>query len=839
MKRSKKKRMRKNWCFVLTGAMMFSGVMGLQVSAAQPEGSEKYTVEYMEEDGFYRVTNPNGGARLSYTTLELLEVEEDGVTYAFKDLDKDGELDLYEDWREDAQTRAEDLVSKLSVERMAGLMLHPNDETTTDGTLTEKNLVLTDEQGVRFILDNNLSVDGVPLWNNAMQAHLEETDEFSIPINVSSDPKNTVNGGRETVFTEAGYSAWPGNLGVAATFDPQWALTYGQIASQEYRAMGITTALSPQVDLATEPRWTRFSGTFGEGSKLAGEMAAGYVWGFQSTWDGVGADAEDLGWGEDSVVTMIKHFPGDGAAEAGREAHNNYGKYNVYPGDNMAEHYSVFEAAFNIEESLTGGAKAVMPSYSIAIDQYGNSIGAGVASGYSSYKLTDILRGELGYDGLICSDWNITANIGTCWGVENLTMIQRHLLAIEAGLNQFGGSNTAIANIKAYEMGILKEEETGVYLSTGNALWCTEDGLGDGEETMYQKFFDSAVECVKLSFYTGLFDDPYICKAEGTEALNNAEYKETAYQCQLASVVMLKNKGNVISETAQGEKKTVYVPMTYTPEREQRSFGPGGSGEATIIPASIDVAFSNMETLSQFFEVVTDEINPDADMDHLTEEDLIRRTDFTGVDFALTAISGPVTGGYNQNLVDLDGSDGSIDNGYYPISLQYGEYYADPDVVRDHPLGLDADEELEWIEAGGEEGTSRYYGGKFAQNNDQSTLEGITQLRQNVGDLPIVVYAKLSNPACFYEFEPMVDGIIVGFAISDKAAIEVISGNYEPSGLLPCQMPANMEMVETQYEDVPFDMECHVDTEGNVYDYAFGLNWSGVIDDWRVEEYGR
>ena len=163
---------------------------------------------------------------------------------------------------------------------------------------------------------------------------------------------------------------WPTNLAMAATFDPSWALLYGQACSDEYRAIGLAMAVSPQIDLATEPRWRRFSGTFGENYKLASDMAQNLVSGFQSTWSGVGTDSEDLGWGEDSIVTQVKHYPGDGPAEAGRESHSVSGKYCVYPGNNMAEHLAVFDAAFHLP-TKTGGSKAVMPSYSIAYDEFG------------------------------------------------------------------------------------------------------------------------------------------------------------------------------------------------------------------------------------------------------------------------------------------------------------------------------------------------------------------------------------------------------------------------------------------------------------------------------------
>lgn len=89
----------------------------------------------------------------------------------------------------------------------------------------------------------------------------------------------------------------------------------------------------------------------------------------------------------------------------------------------------------------------------------------------------------------------------------------------------------------------------------------------------------------------------------------------------------------------------------------------------------------------------------------------------------------------------------------------------------------------------------------------------------------------------FSEFESQVDAILVGFGISNETFLDIVAGNVEPTALLPFQMPANMETVEAQYEDVPRDMECYVDAAGNTYDFGFGLNWSGVIQDERTAKY--
>ena len=795
--------------------VLLLGVLALPAAASAESSPEadgnSYTVEYMADDGFYRVINPNGGKTLGYVSLGIVEDTDGAYTYAFKDLNKNGALDPYEDWRLDAQTRAEDLAGRLTIDQISGLMLYPIGEPGDGGAVADSTWTMLDDYYIRFLLSNQGKKETASIWNNTIQAHVEENDPYSIPVNISSDPRNTQNGGRVTVYSDTDMSGWPGNLGLAATFDPKWTLLHGQIASQEYRAFGIGVGLSPQVDLATEPRWSRFAGTFGEGSLLASDLAAAYVHGFQSTWDGIGEDAVDLGWGRDSVITMIKHFPGDGAAEAGREAHFNSGKYNVYPGDNMAEHYAVFNAAFHIDDSLTGGAAAIMPSYSVAIDKNGNPIGAGVGSGYSYYKMITVARDLLGFEGLICCDWAITSN--TPWGVEDLTTLERHWYAIRNGLNMFGGSTSAEMNAQVYDFAAQA-------LSSDSGV--TEE---DARARLDEMYFQNAVQCLKITFLNGLFEDPYVENASAEEVLTNMEFKQLGFEAQKASVVMVKNQGGVICDN-QGEKKTVYIPLAVS------------AGSASASP-SVGLAYGDEELLAEYFNVVTDELAASADPENPTEADILRRTDFAGVDFALYGTSGPSTSGYSSALVDLDGSDGSIDNGYYPISLQFGEYYADPAYVRETPLGLDSDEEIEWVAAGGAVGGSRYYGGKSSLTNRQSVIDDLAALRARVGEMPIVLYLQLSNPAVLAEIEPYADAIVIGFAISQNAALEVISGSCEPGGLLPCQLPANMATVEQQMEDVAFDMECYVDSEGHAYDYAFGMNWSGVISDWRTETYGR
>lgn len=793
-----------------------------------------YSIILIPEENIYRVINPGNGPELRFAAqsdLQLLEVQDGDCLYAFKDLNRNGILDPYEDWRLTPEERAQDLASRLSVEEMAGLMLYPVGEPSTDdGQLCEKDHIQIEKKHIRFLHGNRSTQQNAVRWHNNMQALAEKVDPYGIPVNLASDPRNTVAGGRFVMFENQDMSAWPGNLGLAATFNPEYALIHGQIVSREYRAMCITTALSPQVDLATEPRWSRFAGTFGEGSRLAGDMAAAYVHGFQSTWNGTGAEAEDLGWGPESVVTMIKHFPGDGAAEGGREAHNNFGKYNVYPGDNLQEHAAVFAAAFDIPGSRTGGAAAVMPSYSIAMTETG-PIGEAVGSGYSSWKLTWLLQNRMGYRGTICADWDITDD--KKWGMENRTRLERHYQAIQAGLHMFGGCNDMEINRDAFFFGQMARRDypndipiPAEFAALAAAWKQEEQDPRSPKEQMDSIYRTAAAHCLQMSFSCGLFENAYQLQADTDALLESTRKAPEAFEAQLASLVLLKN--HVIRKW-DGTRKIVYIPLRYMPAVK---------GFAGVTPAGISMPFAGCEKLETYFQVVTDEIRPDACPDHLLESDIIRRTDFTDVDFALVAADSPDGGcGYDADRVNLDPEKGPLDNGYLPISLQYRPYTADPAVCRKKPIGLDPNEENTWIAAGGARGTSRLYAGKTVETSNAADLDLILDTKAAVGKIPVVVYLNIAKPMCFYEFESAADTILAGFAVSDAAALEILAGRYEPGGLLPCQMPADMETVETQMEDVPFDMNCHVDTDGHVYDYGYGLNWSGIIADWRTEKY--
>ncbi|MDX1592220.1 MAG: glycoside hydrolase family 3 N-terminal domain-containing protein, partial [Balneolaceae bacterium] len=322
------------------------------------------------DQGEYILVEQRNGPPIGYSAesgASLLEI--DG--FIFKDLNGNGELDPYEDWRLPVDERAADLASKMSIEQIAGLMLYSSHQAipstsggfggpaTYDGTQYPQSGAdpwdLTDQQK-QFVINDNLrhvlitsveSPETAARWNNNIQ-QLAEGLGLGIPVNTSSDPRHGSDSYAEYNAGAGGeISLWPGTLGIAATFNPDIMKRFGEIASIEYRALGIATALSPQIDLASEPRWSRFDGTMGEDPQLAADMARAYVDGFQQS------DSEheiESGWGFQSVNAMVKHWPGGGAQEGGRDAHYAYGSYAVFPGGNLEDHLIPFvEGAFDLE----------------------------------------------------------------------------------------------------------------------------------------------------------------------------------------------------------------------------------------------------------------------------------------------------------------------------------------------------------------------------------------------------------------------------------------------------------------------------------------------------------
>lgn len=748
----------------------------------------------VDKERTFRLEHQISGPTLGYSPksgVEILAIE----GYKFKDLNKNGRLDIFEDWRLSSEERAKDLAGKMSTEDIAGLMLYcahqpmPGPKTVNgiygvnsasqnpefSSELTNEQRKILSEDNIRHILVTNMENPLVAVeWNNKMQAYVEAIG-WGIPGNISYDQQQTATTDtKSNAEIRKTISLWPNGLALAATFDPSIANKFGEIISREYRALGITTALSPQIDLGTEPRWHRISMTFGESPELTTDMARAYIEGLQNSVDSV--EIAD-GWGYHSVNAIVKHWPGGGTSEGGRGAHWAFGKYSVYPGKNFQMHLKPFtEGAFKLENK-TKMASAVMPYYTICYNQAPDK--SNRASSFSKWIITDLLRDKYGYDGVVCSDWMITHEEGNTpddsqgksWGVENLSIDERYYVALMAGVDQFGGSTDRVPILTAYQLGTEKH----------------------GEAFMRNRFEQSAIRLLRNIFRLGLFENPYLDPAESEQIVGNAKFSEAGYNAQLKSVVMLKNKDKLMPLHKQ---KTVFIPKRSTPEIKDLR----GNISKSIYGYPV-----NMNMVSTYYTTTED---PDA------------------ADYAIVFVRNPHFhadgGGYDKRDRESGG------NGYVPISLQYSQYTA----IQARAKSIAAGDPVIDPEI-----TNRSYQNKSCIAVNKDDLDLILSTRKQMKDKPVIVVINADRPMVFCEFEHEVEGILIHFGVSEQAILDIISGKAEPSGLLPIQMPSQMNVVEKQKEDVPFDMECHKDTEGNIYDFGYGLNWSGIIQDERTEKY--
>ncbi|UCN13829.1 glycoside hydrolase family 3 C-terminal domain-containing protein [Cellulomonas iranensis] len=748
---------------------------------------EEYTTREVSDGKttFVVVDNPGDAPTLSYGadgSITLLSEEVDGKKVAFKDMNGNGELDVWEDWRKSPQERAEALAEDLTMEQIAGLMLFSAHEMAPADGLTDAQKEYLRESHVRAVLNAGPNdVEAQVTWANAMQSYVESLatdDEPYIPVNFSSDPRSTAGSGGYNAEGDD-ISRWPSNLGLASTFDVATMEQFAAMSSAEYRAIGITTALGPQIDLATEPRWLRVDGTYGEDAELGTELTKAYVEGLQGS---TGVD----GWGPESVNTMIKHWPGDGPGESGRESHTDPGKYAVYPGGNFEAHLKPFLGSLD--------SAAVMTSYSIALDGNGEPLlGERVGTAYNTAKM-DLLRKDNGYEGVVVTDWGVTRDpdpkMGRAkpWGGENLTVDERHYAILKTGHDMFGGNNEVAPLLAAHEM------------------WQKDYEADVNDVDADTRFRESGKRILQLAFQPGIYENPYLDLDESRKIVASEDKVKAGYEAQLHSAVLLKNDGSTIaaSDAASWKDKTVYIPRwDETTRNGDYKEGPGLS----------------LEAAEQFFgKVVTDEAVEDAEgkVTSYTAPDL------TDVDVVLVGMTSPQNGSTHSGP-GKDQATGS----WYPLSLQYRPYTADGEHVRKVSISGDV------LPDGTRE--NRAYFGNTSQVSNEAALDAferaVAAVEASGRDIPVVTVLKANNPTVPTEFESRSDAILVGFGISDEALIEVALGLSEPQGRLPIAFPASMDAVEKQLEDVAGDTEPYVDSAGNTYEFGFGLNFTGPITD--------
>ncbi len=439
---------------------------------------------------------------------------DDGVRY--RDLNRNGVMDPFEDPRLDVDARVDDLLGRLSLEEKVGLMFQTVIEAGADGTVVETAGAISKSPTSVVVLEKHLTHFNVHAlddpemaarWHNALQALAERTPH-GIPVTISTDPRHAFMENAGVSFTATSFSQWPEPLGLAALRDADAVREFADIARQEYVAVGIRAALHPTLDLATEPRWARQAGTFGQDPALVTELGTAYLEGFQRKV-----------LGPDSVACTSKHFPGGGPQQGGEDAHFPYGREQVYPGGRFADHLAPFPAV------IEAGTAAVMPYYGMPVGLVvdGEPIEE-VGFGYNAQVVTGMLRDQLGYDGVVVTDWELVNDnhVGDqvlparAWGVEHLDAHGRMERILAAGADQFGGEECVEVLLDLVEQGRVSQERIDA----------------------------SARRLLAVKFRLGLFDDPYVDEDAAARTVGRDDFRAAGHAAQARSVTVLTNEAS-------------------------------------------------------------------------------------------------------------------------------------------------------------------------------------------------------------------------------------------------------------------------------------------------------
>jgi beta-glucosidase len=462
----------------------------------------------------------------------------------------------YQDARLPVEQRVEDLMDRMFLVDKAGLLFH---DMVAPGDLDAPNTMvslpsprtLLSEFRLRHFNLLGAAPDGrqFALWHNELQ-RLAAEHPLAIPVTISTDPRHHFTDNPMLSILAGPFSQWPEPLGLAAIGSEELVREFAEIARQEYLSVGIRVALHPQIDLATEPRWPRISQTFGEDAELTARLAVAYIRGFQG---------ETLG--SESVATMTKHFPGGGPQQDGEDPHFAWGREQVYPGENFDYHLRPFRAA------LAAGTSQIMPYYGMPVGTEYEEVGFS----FNRSVVTGLLREQLGFDGVVCTDWGLVVDASEpgplsaarAWGVEHLGPDERLLKLFEAGVDQIGGEYCSDSLVRLVKAGRITESRLDV----------------------------SVRRLLREKFTLGLFDRPFVDETQAGTTLGRADFRAAGLRAQQRALTLLTNR------TSETESPT--LPL----QRGLKVYGEGTTDEALSRYASVvsdpreaDVAILRVKT---------------------------------------------------------------------------------------------------------------------------------------------------------------------------------------------------------------------------------------------------
>ncbi|CEO60090.1 hypothetical protein PMG11_04733 [Penicillium brasilianum] len=458
------------------------------------------------------------------------------------------------------EDRVNDLLDRMTVDEKAALLFQDMVFMGKDGALAPAVPAFDMPSSVDLIHKKQMThfnllgpikdARAAARWHNNLQREARET-RLGIPVTISTDPRNHFTDNVGTGFEAGIFSQWPESLGLAALRSAELVEKFADIARQEYLAVGLRVALHPQVDLATEPRWARLNAAFGEDADLTSELVAAYIRGFQG-----GAIL-----GPQSVSTMTKHFPGGGPQKDGEDPHFTYGREQVYPGNQFDYHLKPFKAA------IAAGAAQMMPYYGMPVGTSYEEVGFA----FNKALITGLLREELGFQGIICTDWGLVTDKAImgqpmparAWGLEHLSRPARIQRIMEAGCDQLGGESCPE---------LLSELVTSGQVSE-------------------QRLDQSVRRLLRAKFQLGLFDNPFVDEDAAEQIVGNEEFCKLGAEVQRRSYNLLTNKDNCLP-LPHTRLQTAKLYLEGIPAETVQKFGL----QVVEDPADADVALLRLKT---------------------------------------------------------------------------------------------------------------------------------------------------------------------------------------------------------------------------------------------------
>lgn len=748
--------------------------------------------------------NGAGGPVIGATAKSILE--QDG-NY-FKDSNGNGLLDAYEDWRLEPEERAEDLVSRMTVDDKIGMMfnnsrgmgMYQKDKKKVDATglldeeVRQKNDTIFGQTSTlgttatieelklrHFILRQNPQPEELASWINQMNMVAEGTS-LGIPVLVSSNSRNE-NGHMTFGMNDASgvFSTWPGTLGLAAAAmgdianggDASLISRFAEIGRSEWDASGLKKGYMYMADTMTDPRWQRTYGTLGEDPEFIADAIGRIVAGYQGSSEGLQADG---------VALTVKHFPGGGARENGFDPHYAQGQWNVYQTEDSLRRYHLpgFQAA--VENHVS----SIMPYYAkpsgskseTQYDEAGDPIPMeAVGFAFNRAFIQTLLRDQMGHQGYVNSDSGIINNMA--WGVEDLDVPERAALAINAGTDIIGDTNDVWSLKEAYQRGL----DTAYYEGKTIPYGLTAEEVTVSDEALNR----SNVRLLTEMFALGLFENPYRDPQNAKQVVSTSSNWEEAYEAHVKSVVLLKNEAQVLPLTADKLKgKQVYVEY----------FAQGdGSAQTELLRKNL----ASRVTLTD---------------------------DYEQADYAILFVN-PSSGNYfsaTKGYLELDICDGKVVH----------------DVDREGRPSAAAHQETTLLHADRIRTISkavRKRGGKVISNINFT----LAWMAGNV--------------------EPYSDALLAGFDTYTDAVMDIILGSSVPSGKMPITLPkddsviaVNADGVCISRNDVPgYAKDAYMpetmkdengkayayrDSAGNYYELGFGLTYGQPDDGTDTPDHG-